>query len=173
MEVDGVEYTTERATVTQQTGFSFVSQSRSWLPDEIGGILWFGIDDAGSCVYAPFYSSITEIPHHYSLNSGAMMKYDWNSAFWIFNMVANFAYSRYNIIHPEIYEKQQALEKKYINYTQAIDQAALSMHKANPKASVEFLTDYSNMNANALLAEWQKFFEHLFIYEYQKYIPEN
>ncbi len=176
-EVDGVEYCNERATVTQQTGFSFVSQSRSWLPDEIGGILWFGIDDAGSCVYAPFYSSITSIPHHYSLNSGAMMKYDRNSAFWVFNMVANFAYSRYNIIHPEIYEKQQNLEKKYIAYTPAIDQAALSIHKNNPKSSVEFLTDYSNMNANTLLSEWQKFFEYLFTKymdgNVKKYVPEE
>jgi len=167
--VDDVEYCNERATATQQTAFSFVSQSRSWLPDEIGGIIWFGVDDAGSTVYAPFYSSMTSIPHHYSLNSGAMMRFDWNSAFWIFNMVTNFAYSRYNIIHPDIHDKQQTLEKKFIAYTPAVDQAALTLHKTSPEMAVQFLTDYSNMTANNLLTEWQQFFEYLFT----KYMDGN
>jgi dipeptidase len=162
-EVDGQTYVNERATATQQTGFSFVSQSRSWLPDEIGGILWFGVDDAGSCVYAPMYSSMTRIPQTYAVGNGAMMKFSWNSAFWIFNMVSNFAYLRYSIIHPDIHEKQQALEKKYITYTSAIDNGALELHKTDPALAVEFLTDYSVNTADALVYEWKEFYEHLFL----------
>jgi len=160
---DGKTYVNERATVTQQTGFSFVSQSRSWLPDEIGGILWFGVDDAGSTVYAPMYSSMNRIPESYAKGNGAMMKFSWTSAFWIFNMVTNFAYSRYNIIHPDVYEKQQAIEKKYIAYTAGVDAAALELYKTNPKLAVEFLTDYSVNTGNALVAEWKTFYEQLFM----------
>jgi dipeptidase len=160
---EGQTYVNERATVTQQTGFSFVSQSRSWLPDEIGGILWFGVDDAGSTVYAPMYSSMNRIPESYAKGNGAMMKFSWTSAFWIFNMVTNFAYSRYNIIHPDVYEKQQAIEKKYIAYTAGVDAAALELYKTNPKLAVEFLTDYSVNTGNALVAEWKTFYEQLFM----------
>ncbi len=156
-------YVNERATVTQQTGFSFVSQSRSWLPDEIGGIIWFGVDDAGSCVYAPMYSSMTRIPETYAVGNGAMMKFSWNSAFWVFNMVTNFAYTRYNIIHPDVYEKQQALEKKYIAYTDAVDNGALLLHKKDPKMAIEFVTDYSVNTADALVYEWRTFYEQLFL----------
>ena len=104
-EVDGKEYVHERATATQQTGFTFVSQSRSWLPDAVGGILWFGVDDAASTVYFPMYSCSTRVPHAYAVGNGSMMEFTDQAAFWVFNQVTNFAYTRYNAIHPEIREK--------------------------------------------------------------------
>ncbi len=64
--VDSIMYLNERAVATQQTGYSFVAQSRNWLPDAIGGIFWFGVDDADGCVYAPMYCGITEIPASYA-----------------------------------------------------------------------------------------------------------
>lgn len=167
--VDGKEYVNERATVTQQTGFSFISQSRSWLPDEIGGIIWFGVDDAGSCVYAPMYSSMNRIPETYAVGNGSMMEFSWDAAFWVFNMVSNYTYTRYSLIHPEVFEKQQALEKKYILNTPAIDKAAQELFKTDPSLAVGFLTDYSVQTANALVADWQNFFEYLFL----KYMDGN
>jgi dipeptidase len=168
-EVDSVKYCNERATATQQTGFSFVSQSRDWLPDEIGGIIWFGIDDAASCVYAPMYSSISKVPETYERGNGAMMEWSDNSAFWAFNQVSNFAYMRYNLIHPEIDSLQQKLETKYVNYTPAIDKAALELHKTDKKMAVEFLTDYSANTGNALVCKWQDFYKYLFM----KYMDGN
>jgi dipeptidase len=168
-EVDGKTYCNERATVTQQTGFSFVSQSRSWLPDAVGGILWFGVDDAGSCVYAPMYSSIQRVPDSYAVGNGSMMEFSWTSAFWIFNMVSNFAYLRYDLIHPEIYAKQQGLEMKYIQNTPAIDKAASELFRTDPQLAVTFLTDYSVNTGNALAMEWKLFYEYLFM----KYMDGN
>jgi len=168
-EVDGQTYINERATVTQQTGFSFVTQSRSWLPDEIGGIYWFGVDDAGSCVYAPMYSSITKVPETYARGNGTITDFTWNSAFWVFNMVANWKYLRYNVIHPEIHERQQVYEKKFITETQTIDKEALKLHKNNPERAVEFLTNYSINTANNLVSEWKNFFEYLVV----KYLDFN
>jgi dipeptidase len=168
-EVDGETYCNERATATQQTGFSFIAQSRNWLPDEIGGIIWFGIDDAASCVYAPMYSSMTRIPETYERGNGAMMQWSDNSAFWAFNQVTNFAYMRYNLIHPEIDSLQQKLETKYVNYTPAIDKAAEELYKADKEMAVEFLTDYSVNTGNALVYKWQDFYKYLFM----KYMDGN
>lgn len=168
-EVDGKTYCNERATATQQTGFSFVSQSRSWLPNEIGGIIWFGMDDAASTVYAPIYSSSTRIPESFKVGNGDMMTYSNTSAFWIFNQVTNFAYTRYNIIHPEIEAKQQARELKYIAYTPAIDKAAQALYENDKALAVEFLTDYSVNTANRLTKDWRDFYEYLFV----KYMDGN
>jgi len=168
-EVDGVQYVNERATATQQTGFSFVTQSRSWLPDSIGGIIWFGIDDADSCVYAPMYCSITSIPESYRVGNGAMMEWSNNAAFWVFNQVTNFAYTKYSYIHPEIAAKQKELEDKYIAYTPAIDQAALTLYEHNPSFVANFLTDYSVNTANRLVQDWKIFYQYLFM----KYMDGN
>ena len=95
-EVDGHSYVHERATSTQQTGFSFVAQCRGWLPAKVGGILWFGVDDTYSTVYCPMYCGITEIPLCFREGNGDMLTYSETSAFWLFNRVTNFVYSRYS-----------------------------------------------------------------------------
>jgi len=167
--VDDKTYCNERATATQQTGFSFVSQMRSWLPDEIGGIFWFSVDDAASSVYTPIYPCMTRVPESYAVGNGDMMTYSDNSAFWIFNQVSNFAYTRFNLIHPEIEAKQQAREKKYIAYTTAIDKAAQELMNVNKDLAVEFLTDYSVNTANQLVHDWKLFYQYLFV----KYMDGN
>lgn len=161
--VDGKTYCNERATATQQTAYSFVSQSRSWLPNEIGGIMWFGVDDAASSVYTPIYTCATRVPEAYEAGNGAMMKFSETSAFWAFNQVSNLAYTRYNAIHPEIEAKQQTREKKYIAYTPAIDKAAEELLKVDKNLAVEFLTDYTVNTANRLAADWRTFYQYLFM----------
>lgn len=161
--VDGKTYCNERATATQQTGFSFVSQSRSWIPEGLGGILWFGVDDAASSVYTPIYTSSTRVPECFEVGNGGMMQFSETSAFWIFNQVTNLAYTRYNAIHPEIEAKQQVREKKYIAYTTAIDKAVEELLKVDKALAVEFLTDYSVNTANRLTADWKEFYQYLFM----------
>lgn len=161
-EVDGVTYCNERATATQQTGFSFVSQSRNWLPDEIGGILWFGLDDAASSVYMPMYAAMTTTPEKISTGYGSMMEFKDDAGFWVFNQVSNFAYTRFNIIHPEIERVQQSMEKNFIEYTKVIDDAALKLHEKDKDKAVEFLTDYSVMVGNNTVMEWKDFYAWLF-----------
>ena len=112
-EVDGKEYTNERAIATQQTGWSFVSQSRDWLPDPVGGVLWFGTDDTNTTVYMPFYCSMTEVPAE--LQHGDINTFDMNSNFWMNNWVANQAYARYDLMIPDIRKVQSALENEFIS----------------------------------------------------------
>lgn len=110
-EVDGKKYCMERAIATQQTGWSFVSQSRDWLPDPVGGVLWFGTDDTNTSVYMPFYCGMTEIPSQ--LDKGDINTFDMDSNFWMTNWVANQAYNRYDLMIPDIRKVQGALEEKY------------------------------------------------------------
>lgn len=160
--VDGKEYVMERTTATQQTGFSFVSQSRSWLPDAIGGILWFSVDDAANTVYFPMYTSATRVPYAYAVGNGSMMQFTDKAAFWIFNQVSNLAYTRYNAIHAEIRAKQKALEKRYKSYVQMTDAAALSSFEQNPILTISYLTDFSCNTGNQLAETWREFYAYLF-----------
>lgn len=118
-EVEGNTYCMERAIATQQTGWSFVSQSRDWLPDPVGGILWFGTDDTNTSVYMPFYCGMTEIPNE--LKPGDINTFDMNSNFWMTNWVANQAYNRYDLMIPDIRKVQNALEDNFRDSRQAKD----------------------------------------------------
>lgn len=162
-------YCNERATATQQTGFSFIAQGRSTQPYPIGGILWFGVDDAASCVYTPIYSASTRVPKTFEQGNGAMMKWSDNSAFWAFNQVTNFAYTRYNLIHPEIDSLQRKIEAQNIELVKNTDLAANSLLKKDPKLARELITDFSVNTADALTYRWKDFYQYLFM----KYMDGN
>jgi len=168
--VDSVEYCNERAISTQQTGFSFVAQSRASLPDPIGGILWFGVDDTYSTCYAPMYCGITEVPECFRVGNGDMLTYSPTSAFWTFNKVTNFAYLRYDEMIQHVRATQATIEGKFIETTPAIDAAAKMLYeKSSPEKAREFLTMYSDNEANNMTAQWEKLFEYLLV----KYIDGN
>lgn len=161
--VDGVTYCHERVTATQQTGFSFVAQLRSWLPDPIGGILWFGVDDTSCTIYMPMYCSITRVPYSLQRGHGAMMQWSDDAAFWIFNQVSNFTYTRWSIIYPEVYNRIKKFEGEFIAATPEIDAKALELHKANPQQAVEYLTEYSTRLGDRVTDEWRHFYRYLFM----------
>ncbi len=167
--VDGVEYFNERAISTQQTGFVFVAQSRPYVPSPLGGILWFGVDDTYSTVFTPMYTCMTRIPEPYAVGNGSMMKFSDNSAFWVFNQVSNFAYTRYSDMIPEIQKKQSELENNYTAMVPAIDKVALEMYRVNPAKAVQFLTDFSVTQGNNTVSEWKKLYGYLFT----KYMDGN
>jgi dipeptidase len=161
-QVDSVTYCNERATSSQQCGFWFVAQSRSWLPDVIGGIFWFGVDDATSSLLMPMYSSIKRVPEKMARGYGAMMEFVDDAAFWVFNQISNLSYTRYSYIHPEIFNKQQADEMKFIATVPEIDNAAKSLLGTNPSKAIDFLTDFSVNTGNNAVMDWKKFYGHLF-----------
>ncbi|HNU77182.1 MAG: C69 family dipeptidase [Prolixibacteraceae bacterium] len=168
--LDSATYVHERAISTQQTGFSFVAQSRNWLPDPIGGILWFGVDDSYSTVYTPMYCGITEIPEAFRVGNGDLLTYSPTAAFWVFNQVSNWAYTRYSDMIPVIRGKQADLEGQFIAFTPAVDQAAKSILQKNGEtAARKFLTEYSGNQANGMTAEWKKLYEYLLV----KFIDGN
>ncbi|MPM17522.1 hypothetical protein SDC9_63917 [bioreactor metagenome] len=167
-EVDGQTYVHERVTATQQTGFSFVAQCRN-KADEFGGILWFSVDDAASTVYTPIYTSSREVPSTFARGNGAMMEWSDDAAFWIFNQVSNFAYTRYNAIHPEIQQRQDSLENLYIKRVQEVDKTAEELLSTDKTTAILYVTDFSVKNANELVYYWKKFYQYLFM----KYMDGN
>lgn len=167
--VDGQTYVNERATATQQTGFSFVAQCRSKYPDEIGGILWFSVDDAASTVYTPIYSSTRKIPHTFAVGNGDMMTWSDDAAFWVFNQMTNWVYTRYNLIHPEVKLRQDSLENKYQEKVKVLDRQALEMYNHSKVQAVEMLSNFSAQNADELTHFWSKLYKHLFV----KYMDGN
>jgi dipeptidase len=160
--VDGVGYLHERAISTQQTGFSFVTQSRSWLPNAIGGILWWGVDDSYSTVYSPIFSSITKVPEAYAVGNGSMMEFSETSGFWVFNQVSNFAYTRYSDMIPEIRKVQAEIELKYIADVANVDKMAGDLYKKSPKKAIEYLTTYSVNAGNGTVKRWKELYAYLF-----------
>jgi dipeptidase len=161
--VDSVTYLNERAVATQQTGYSFVAQSRSWLPDAVGGIFWFGVDDADGCVYTPMYCGITKIPESYAVGNGSMITWSETSAYWTFSQVNNWAYTRYNLVHPEIEEYQQQLESRFAAEVAVIDKQAVENYKLNPASARESITAYSVFTGNKLVSDWKAFYQYLFM----------
>jgi len=167
--VDGVTYLNERAISTQQTGFSFVAQSRSWLPNPIGGILWFGVDDTYSTVYVPMYCGITKVPHSFAEGNGSMLKYSPTSAFWIFNQVSNFCYSRYNVMIKDVIKVQSELEKRFIDAVLATDKKAEELYKTDKEKAINLITDFSVNQGNTAFRKWKELYEYLLV----KYIDGN
>ena len=167
---DSVNYfVNERAVSTQQTGFVFVAQSRSWLPDPIGGIFWFGVDDTFTTVFSPMYCGILKVPHSYAEGNGSMVEYSPTSAFWTFNWVANWAYTRYNSMIVDIQKVQRELELGFIDQTAKIDQKAAAMYKTNPAGARAFLTNYSVKTGDGTVTRWKQLGEYLLV----KYIDGN
>ena len=168
--VDSASYVNERAISTQQTGFSFVAQSRSWLPNPIGGIIWFGVDDTYSTCYVPMYCGITETPECFKVGNGDMLTFSETSAFWTFNLVSNFAYLRYDAMIPDIQKVQKNLEDKFVAYTPSVDMAAQNLWNSGKKSeTLNFLTDYSVAQANGMTKEWKKLSQYLIV----KFIDGN
>jgi dipeptidase len=164
-EVDGVTYVHERTTATQQTGFSFIAQSRPYNPF---GIIWFGVDDTDNCVYCPMYTCMAEIPESYREGNGSMSEWSETSAFWTFNQMSNWAYTKYNYIHPEIRKVQREFETKCVEKLVPQLDERVSAIKGHDGMVLE-MTRFSCNTANELVAMWKNLYHTLFM----KYMDGN
>jgi len=157
--VDSIEYAWERPISTQQTGFSFVSQSRSWLPDPVGGVLWYGVDDTYTTCYIPLYCGIDTVPKSYA--TGSIRKFSWDSAWWVFNFVANFANLRYSYMLPEIQTVQSDIEETFLSFQPLVEKTAVEIYHSDPELLTRYLTHYSVTNGEKVVARWKELGEHL------------
>ncbi len=168
-ESDGKMYVNERATATQQTGFSFVAECRPVKPDYLGGILWFGIDDAAATTYVPMYCGMTRVPESYAVGNGDLLTYSETSAFWAFSFVSNFSYLRYNVMMEDVRKVQTELEEKFISEVATIDAAAAALNEVNPEMAREFITNYSVKMGDYTVQRYKKLGQFLLV----KYIDGN
>ncbi|MDR3340707.1 MAG: C69 family dipeptidase [Candidatus Symbiothrix sp.] len=162
-EIDSVKYGFERPISTQQTGFVFVGQMRNYLPDEVGGVFWFGVDDARFTVFTPMYPCMTRTPECYRVGNGDFNHFSWTSAFWIHNWVANMAYNRYDQTLVDAINIQTKLENAYFDSQSTIEQNAAGLLKTDRNAAISFLTNYSVDVAQNALFEWKSLGEYLVV----------
>jgi dipeptidase len=131
-----------------------INQCRNWLPNPIGGVMWVGMSGGDITVYVPFYAGISELPKAYA--TGIRTKFSWDSAFWIFYLVGNWAQLNYHHMIKEIKKVQHALESAELNRQEAIDEEAYAIFQENPDLARKFLTDYCIDNANKVLETWRE-----------------
>lgn len=167
--VDGKEYLNERAIATQQTGFVLVSQMRSWLPAAVGGVLWFGVDDANTAVFVPMYCCITKVPHSYAEDTADLYNLSWESAFWVNNWVANQAYNRYSLMIGDIRKEQKRIEDGFAERQPEVEAKALDMLAKSPEEAKAFLNEYSDRSAEESTKAYKKLGEYLLV----KYLDGN
>lgn len=168
-EVDGVKYVNERAISTQQTGWWYVGESRAWLPDPVGGVFWFGVDDTANSPLTPIYCGSTRVPACLAVGNGSMTRYSPTSMFWIQQRVTNFAYSRYNVIFKDVKRSMDRWENACYAEQQYVDAAAKDLYAKDPAAAVAFVTDYSVAKAENLFQTWKALDEYLLV----KFIDGN
>lgn len=150
--LDSVKYWYERPTATQQTGFSFIAQMRGGADPKAGGIFWFGVDDAACSMYVPMYCRIQSVPECFREGNGDLYTYSSTSAWWTFNIVANWAYNKYSLMKPEIARLQAVWDEKFDSQTSGVDAQAAALDE---DAAREFLTNYSCAQAENVVADWQ------------------
>ena len=162
-QVEGEEYFNERPISTQQSGFTFVAQMRSTMPDVIGGVLWFGADDANMTVFTPVYCNTDRVPDVYAEGEGDCVTFSWNSAFWIYNWVAGMVRPRYSLMIDDMRQEQKKLEDTYSQAQEGVESVALKMYADDPEKAKDFLTRYTQMTAQAAVNSWKKLGEFLIV----------
>ena len=192
-EFNGKTYTNERAIATQQTGFWFVGQARCDYPDVVGGILWFGTDDAATSYLTPIYANSNKVPECFKEGNGDLLSYSPTSSFWMNNRISNACYKMYNIMAPYVRERIDKFENEQMEKIRQIDNHALDLYKkaldgAEKRGKKEngtydamsdtgksfaavkkFLTKYSVNTAQDMFHDWCKLEETLLV----KYIDGN
>ena len=162
--VDGQEYFNERPISTQQSGFVFVAQMRASMPDAVGGVLWFGTDDANMTVFTPVYCCTDKVPVCYTRVGGAdYITFSWDSSFWIFNWVSNMVHPRYDLMIGDIRATQHELEGTFHEAQAGIESMATRLYQKNPDEAKAFLTNYTNMTAQSTFDTWKRLGEFIIV----------
>lgn len=160
---EGEEYFNERPISTQQSAFVFVSQMRNSLPDAIGGVLWFGLDDANMTVLSPVYCSTTEVPYCYGKNGADYVTFSWDNAFWMYNWVANMVYPRYQLMIGDLRKVQNEVEDYFTENQAGIEKIALDIYAKDPAKAKNFLNTYTKVSAQYAFDSWKKLGEYLIV----------
>ena len=164
--VDGKEYTHERAIATQQTGFSLVAQLRNDKPDYMKTILWFGVDDANTCVYIPFYNCTTTAPHEFAVGNGDLYTLSWDAAFWVTNYVSNQVYQRYSLMIDDVRKVQTSLEDSIEIDIKKLDREVIEFE---PSTAKSILQEMSTIWSKKYVTQYKQLGDYLFV----KYLDGN
>lgn len=173
-EYNGKKYFNERPISTQQSSFVFVAQMRSTLPDAIGGILWFGNDDANMVPFTPMYCSMTKSPQCFARETADAVTFSWKSAFWVCNWVSNMVYPRYSMMFGDVEKLRDELDSAYLAKQPQVENEAKALYDKSSDKAIEYLTNYSDNTAETMLAKWKELGVYLVVkYNDQAIKPEK
>ena len=161
--VDGKQCFNERPVSTQQSGFVYVSQMRSWLPREIGGVLWFGNDDANMVAFTPVYCSSTRVPECYSTPGVDGLTFSDKNAFWVCNWVSNMVYPRYSQMFPSLQVVRDSLDNSYLIAQKEVEAEAIKLYAADQSKAVAYLNDYTVAKAQQMISRWRQLAVYLIV----------
>jgi dipeptidase len=161
--VDGKKYFNERPTSTQQTGFTYVSQMRSWLPRQVGGVLWFGNDDGNMIAYVPIYCGNTQQPRCFNTPGADALHFSMDNAYWVCNWVSNMVYPRYSLMFGSLRQVRDSLEDAYFARQEQVERQAQTLYQQDPEKAIAYLTNYSNTTAQQMLARWKTLATYLIV----------
>jgi dipeptidase len=151
-ECNNNKYGWERPISVPFTGFTLIAQLRSWLPDAVGGILWFGMNDSYFTCYEPLYCCLDRIPKPFTV--GDIKKFTWNSSWWVFKFVSNFANLKYSYMIKDIQDVQSELENKFIEHDAELTKPGSDFLKKTKKKEIKYLSDYSYRQGDYVLKRW-------------------
>ena len=154
-EVDGKKYFNERPVSTQQSAFSYISQLRSWLPRQVGGIIWFGNDDGNMVPFTPVYCCTTVQPECYATPGADAVTFSDKNAFWVCNWVSNMVYPRYSQMFGDLKAVRDSLDNSYDTLQPAVEEKAIALCASNEQEAVKYLETYSCNKAQEMLARWK------------------
>ncbi|MBR2234474.1 MAG: C69 family dipeptidase [Prevotella sp.] len=152
-EVDGKKYFNERPVSTQQAGFVYVSQMRSWLPRQVGGCFWFANDDGNMVPFTPVYCCTNVSPRPYNTPGADDVTFSFDNAFWVQNWVSNMVYPRYSMLFPTLQQVRDSLDQSYFHLQKEVEDRALALSETE---RVKFLTAYTAEKAEQMLARWKQ-----------------
>ena len=173
-EYEGKEYFNERPVSTFQSAFTFVSQMRAHLPREIGGVMWFGCDDANMIVYTPVYCCLDKVPACYAAENADPVTFSWDSSFWVFNWVSNMIYPKYSLVESDLLRVRGDIEKAIYERSAEMESRVAQSLKDAPKYATAEIKEFSCNSAEEALREWKKFGEYIIV-KYNDFVvkPED
>lgn len=154
-ECEGRQYFNERPVSTQQSSFVFVAQMRSFMPDAVGGVLWFGNDDANMVPFTPMYCCITQVPGCFARGTADAVTFSWNSAFWVSNWISNMIYPRYSMMFGDLKSARDELDSLCLSRQKETEDKAVSLYNERPDKAAEYLTEYSIKAAEKMHERWK------------------
>ena len=157
---DSIHLFRERPIATQQSGFTMVCQMRSWLPDDVGGIVWFNCDDADMVAYVPLYCCITQVPDPFRPENNNRNEFSFESAFWLNNWVANMVYPRYSMMIGDLRKAQRELEDYYRDDQDSLLAAIASLTPADRR---DHLNRKSIAYADRMMQRWDRLAKYLIV----------
>jgi dipeptidase len=124
--------------------YATIIQSRDWLPDEIGGVVWLAMDNVASSIYIPVYCSVTDLPEPYK-TPGRPGGYTTESAWWAFNRLGTLAAQRWGDMRHDLEAVWGPWQSELLQNQKEVENKALAMYiKDNPAKTIDFLTGYTN-----------------------------